>query len=205
MIGVGDVVRIVAEWDIPDSTIAQLVWHITGTVGAAQTELVVLASAMAHLEAAWLHIDQDISENVLGSTFSILLWDFALNRWDGVGDAALLNADGSNVTDMIAHGVSALAKIFTGQARRQARKYIMGYCENNLEDGTLSAAALVQIALFAGALDNPFNAGALTLAFCTFNTDTESPLYETSSIASGSVQAESIAAYQRRRRPGTGI
>jgi len=80
-----------------------------------------------------------------------------------------------------------------------------GYWEGSCANGVLSAVPLSNLALYAAALDNDVVAGPLTLEFGTFNTAPLSPLFETFSAATGSVQAEAVIAYQRRRKPGTGI
>ncbi len=204
-VGVGDVIRVVAEWDIPDGTIAQLVYHFIGISGTTATEAQVGAGVLAALAAAWLHIDQDIGDRVLGSVIETYLWDFVLNRWDGIDVRPQLVTDGLSVGEMMSHGTALLGKIFTGVSRRQSRKYIHGLTETRNNDGTWDATALSAAALFLNDLNDDINVGGLNMAYCTFNTDPLSPLFETDSQANQTVQAEAICAYQRRRRPGTGI
>lgn len=204
-VAVGDVVRIVAEWDMPLGTISQMVYHYIGESGTTATDLQVATSAEAQLDLAFDDIDQHISNQVTGSTLDVLLWDFVLNRWDGIADVPLVGADGISVSEMLSHGDAALAKFFTDSSRRQGRKYIPGMVEPVTSFSTITAAVLVDIGFFAAVLDNDIVAGGLTLRFGTFNTDPLSPLFETFSRSNGTVLAESIIAYQRRRRPGTGI
>lgn len=204
-VGVGDVVRAVAEWDIPDGTIAQMVWHMLGTSGTTATDAQVGTILEQHLQGAWDNIDAEIATDVTGAQIETYLWDFALNRWDGIDTRDMIGIDGTSASSMAPHGAAGLVKMFTAAARRQARKYVPGLHEDAHTDGTLDALALSGLALFAADLDDDAIAGGLTLSFCTFNTDPLSPLFETTSLASGSVVAEAIIAYQRRRRPGTGI
>jgi len=189
-----DVVRVVAEWDIPDGTIAQLVYHYLVTAGTSATDLAVLGAIITQLELAWVEIDQDVNVAVLGSTLDISVWDFTLNQWDGKAQGVLLSADGTDVTNMLPHGAAALVKMFTVSLRRQARKYVMGFTETGHSAGTFDAPTLTALALFGNALNNNVTAGALTLEFGTFNTDDTSALFETFSINSGAVQAEAIVA-----------
>ncbi len=204
-VGVGDVVRVVAEWDIPDGTIAQLVYHYLGVSGTTATDAQMATQVEIRLGTAWVQIAADIANSVLGSTIELYLWDFALNRWDGIATVQSIGQDGTSVTDMLAHGAAGLVKMFTSASRRQARKYVMGLTEGVVTDGTIGVAPLGRLALFAADLDNDIVAGGLTASFGTFNTEPTSPLYETFSVTSGANQAEAIIAYQRRRRPGTGI
>lgn len=204
-VAVGDVVRCVAEWDVPGGTIAQLVYHYLGVSGTTATEAQVGTAVEAALDLAWDHIAARVSDLVLGSTIEGLVWDFVLNQWDGVFTVALVGADGSSADDMMPQGVAGLIKLFTVANRRQARKYIPGLAESQIDDGVIAAAALSDMALFAADFDDDIVAGGLTLSYGTFNTDPASPLFETFSVSSGAVLAEGIAAYQRRRKPGTGI
>lgn len=204
-VGVGDVIRIVAEWDIPDGTIAQLVWHYLGASGSTATEAQVIASAVQALQDAWPQIQDHISDVVIAVDITAFLWDFVLHQFDGIGQQNFNDADGTSVNEMTPHGAAGLIKMFTVAARRQARKYIMGLDETSVEDGTIVPAVLSDLALFAADLDDPVTTGNLVMNFGTFNTLAASPLFETFSVSSQSVQAEGIIAYQRRRRPGTGI
>ncbi len=204
-VDVGDVVRIVAEWDIPDGTIAQMVWHFIGISGSSSTDVAVLNAAEAALQAAWANIAARIDDTVLGSTVEGFRWDFTLNQWDGMGQVPLIGADGTATDEMLPHGAAGLVKIFTDAARRQARKYVPGFGELAQGNGTLIGAAVTDLALFASDLDDIIFPGNLVMHFGVFSTDPASALFETFSETRQSVQAEAIMAYQRRRRPGTGI
>lgn len=204
-VGVGDVVRCVAEWDMPSGTIAQLVYHYLGVSGTTATEAQVGAAVEAQLDLAFDEIAASIANLVVGSTIEGLLWDFALNRWDGIFTVPLIGADGASAGQPQAHGAAGLVKIFTTANRRQGRKYIHGIGESLITNGLVEAVMLTDLALFATELDDDIVAGGLTLSFGTFNTEPSSPLFETFSVAAQSVIAEAIVAYQRRRKPGTGI
>lgn len=204
-IDLGDVVRVVAEWDGPGGMLAQMVYHLRAKVGTSEAATVVAAAVLAAHQAAWLNIDNDLDSELLATVQEMLQWDFVLNRWDGVDTRPFTALDGLTVGDLQAHGVAGLVKVFTATARRQARKYIPGYIETVVGNGVLTGPALTNLALYAAALDNDVVGGTMTMEFGTFNTDPASPLFETFSAATGSVQAEGVVAYQRRRKPGTGI
>lgn len=204
-IDVGDVIRVVAEWDGPGGMLAQMVYHFKGKSGTPESASVVAAAVLAAIQAAWLNIDNDLDSELIATTQEILQWDFTLNRWDGVDTRPYTALDGLTIGNLSGHGSAGLVKIFTGAARRQARKYVPGYISTSIGDSVLFSAPLSNLAIFAAALDNDVTAGALVLEFGTFNTAPLSPLFETFSAASGAVQAEAVLAYQRRRKPGTGI
>lgn len=204
-VDVGDVIRVVAEWDIPDGTIAQLVWHYIGLSGSSAPDATVLTAVEFNLDNAWDSIVARIDDTVLGSTIEGFKWDFVLHQWDGIGTIPMVGIDGTAVDEMLPHGAAGLVKIFTTAARRQARKYVMGFGELAQGNGTLIPAAVTDLALFATDLDDDLFAGSLVMNFGVFNTDPLSDLFETFAVSAQSVQAEGIMAYQRRRRPGTGI
>ena len=204
-VAVGDVIRVVAEWDGPGGMLAQMVYHYIGDSGAPATFGQVGTNVLAAHQAAWLHIDNALVSTLVATVQEILKWDFTLNRWDGIDTRPFTALDGLTVGEMSPHGNAALVKLFTASARRQARKYVPGFLETQVANGALIAGFLTNLGLYALDLDDDVVAGALTLSFGTFNTDPLSPLFETFSKSSGSVQAESVSAYQRRRKPGTGI
>lgn len=204
-VGVGDVVRVVAEWDMPEGTLAQLVYHYLGVSGTTATDAQVGTAVELALDTAWDEIATIISDQVLGSTIEGLLWDFALNRWDGIFTVQLIGADGTSALDMLPHGAAGLMKFFTAANRRQGRKYLQGLVGASQADGIIEAPSLAQMSLFAADLDDDIIAGGLTLSFGTFSTDPLSPLFETFSASAGAILSEAIVAYQRRRKPGTGI
>lgn len=204
-VDVGDVVRVVAEWDGPGGMLAQMVYHLRGKSGTPETAAVVGAAALAAHQTAWLNIDNQLDSELIATVQELLQWDFALNRWDGIDTRPFTALDGLTIGELSAHGAAGLVKIFTAAARRQARKYIPGILETSVGNGIISGAALTNMALYAADLDDDVTAGALVLEMGTFNTEPLSPLFETFSAASGTVQAEAVYAYQRRRKPGTGI
>lgn len=205
MIDLNDILRVVAEWDTPEGTIAQLVWHYLVTAGNNDDPQDVLDDIITNLNSAWANIAAKVSNEFLGSTIELYQYDFGAHRFDGVATDTITAVDGTSVDDMVAHGAAALVKFFTVAARRQARKYVMGVGEGNTLDGLWVAGALSDLALFALDFDDPISAPLTTLTFGTFNVDAASPLYETFSVSNLAVQAEAVIAYQRRRRPGTGI
>lgn len=204
-VDIGDVLRVVAKFDIPDGSVAQLVYHYLGVSGTPVSDSVTVTECRDKFQSSWLLIDQDISDRILGDEISVFKYDFVNHQWDGIGATPLTAADGAHVAEMISHGASGLVKFFTGSQRRQGRKYLPGIVEGLQADGTITGAMVTDMALWAADLDNGLFPGSLVMDFGTFSTDVLSALYETFSISANVAQAEAIIAYQRRRRPGTGI
>lgn len=205
MIDLNDILRVVFEWDGAIGTLAQLVWHYRVTAGNNEDPDDVLADIVTNFESAWANIDTYISDKWLSSTVELYQRDTALHQWDGVATTTSLNLDGATAADALPQGCAALVKVFTESARRQARKYVPGFIESQVTDGVILTTPLVALALFVADLDDSITSGTETLVFGTYNTLATSVLYETFSQQNGSAQVEANIAYQRRRRPGTGI
>ena len=204
-IDLNDVLRVVARWDAPDSTIAELVWHYQVIAGTGGSPATILAAILTALDASWLNIDQDVSDEWTGDTLELFKYDFANHQWDGVAADLMLAEDGTAAGTYLAHGDSLLIKFFTQANRRQGRKYMFGLTEAAITDGVWDVAELSNFALFGADFDDNVVSGAITLQFGTFNVDDTSALYETFSANIQTAQAENLPAYQRRRRPGTGV
>lgn len=205
MIDLNDVLRVVAEWDTSSGTISQLVWHYLVTSGNNDDPNDVLDDIITNLETAWANIEDRIGNDYTGADIELLQYDFGNHQWDGVAASPLVNVDGSSVSGHVAHGVAGLCKFWTELNRRQGRKYVAGLTEADLDDGIINGATVTALALFATDLDDVVTAPLTTLTYGTFNLVPTSALYETFSKSTQTSGAEAIAAYQRRRRPGTGI
>lgn len=204
-IDLNDVLRVVLTWDTAESTVAQLVWHYLVTAGNNDDPDDVLTAIDTNLDSAWANISSIVDSTMQGSLLELFQWDFTNNQWDGVANHIPGGVDGGAALEALPHGAAALCKFFTALNRRQSRKFIPSLGEGTQNDGLFTASALTSLALFALDFDDVISAPLTTLTYCTFNTDPTSALFETTSLSTQSVQAEAVVAYQRRRRPGTGI
>ena len=117
-VDVGDVVRVVAQWAMPESTIAQMVYHYIGASGSSVADVTLANAIEGQLTTAWVNIEDVISDEVVGENLELFKWDFANHQWDGLTVTPMVGIDGANVTDLSAHGVAALVKIMTAKNRR---------------------------------------------------------------------------------------
>lgn len=200
-----DIARLVLTWAFGTESVAQLVWHYIMTGAGPTTAALLLTAVESAVTLAWLEIDQLITTDLQGETLEVLKWDFVNNRWDGLESQTLVGMDGTGAGDYLPQGNAVLVKIFTDASRRQARKYVPGVIEGATADGFITGANLVDFADFAGLFDADVSPGGNQFKYCTFNTLPTSPLFETESVARGSVLAESAGSYQRRRKPGVGL
>lgn len=205
MFSANDVIRMIMTWNFGTESVAKIVWHYFVDVAGTATFTAWLDHIHTQLQTAWANIDGYITSDLSGSTLEMLRWDFANNRWDGLVAKGATGMAGSNGGDYAAHGNAVLVKIFTELARRQSRKYIPGIVEANVTGGFLDSLPLAAMVDFADDLDTPLALTGGAIQYCTFNTTPASPLFETASMALGSVGAEATGSYQRRRKPGVGL
>ena len=205
MIDLNDVLRVVAEWSGPDGSIAQLVWHYVVDAGNDEDPDDVLADIITNFETAWANIETIIHQGWQSTTLELYQRNVGLHQWDGVSVDTSLALDGASATEGQAHGAAGLVKIFTEAARRQSRKYIHGIIETVISNGVIQVTGTVPLGLFVADLDDSVISGTETLVYGTYNTDPLSDLYESFSRRNQNAAVEAVVAYQRRRRPGTGI
>lgn len=205
MIDLNDVVRFVLTWTDGSGNIAQNVWHYICTVGGG-IEFDDAAEGIAqNYDVAHANIDQNQANNYSVSEYELLQWDFVNNRWDGVYQSSIQAIEGTHTGGFQPHGTAFVGHIFTSLPRRAGRVFFPGMVEADTVDGFWVAQALTDFALFLADLDDDVAVVGGTLSWCTFNTDDESPFFETASKAIGSVEADNVVGYQRRRKPGVGL
>lgn len=205
MFSQNDIARLVMTWAFGTESVAQMVWHYIMTGAGPTAPAALLLAVESAIQLAWLEIDQLITTDLQGGILEVLKWDFTNNRWDGLDSLSTTGLDGTGVGEYLPQGNSVLVKILTDSSRRQARKYVPGITEGATADGFITGANLVDFADFAGLWDAVVSPAGQNFSYCTFNTHPPSPLFETESLARGSVVAESAGSYQRRRKPGVGL
>lgn len=108
---------------------------------------------------------------------------------------------GGSSSEPLPSGVAALVSFSTSTLKRRGRKYIGGLTESLVTGGTLSSSFMTDLAAFAGEATNPFAGMALGAIWTPVIFSVIGNTYTTISAA----VVRSVPAYQRRRRPGTGI
>lgn len=202
---IGDVLEIIQTWDAPLASVAQNVWHLEMIFGASVDSDAVLGAVLTQQQVAFANIAAHI-----GNEYSVVLlearqWDFNLDRFDGVGQLAATGMVGTSVVDYEPHGVAALGRIFTATPRRQGRTFVPGFDENSIANGVLAAAVEANFVLYLATFDTTIGVGGGNFAWCTFNVEPTSPLFESTSLAGQVVVANSLPSYLGKRKPGVGL
>lgn len=205
MLDLNDVIRIVVTLTMPDSVLAQLVYHYLVVAGSGADPATVLSAIATDLGGSFGFIEQDISDQVASSELEMFQWDFALDQFDGVASQALGNIAGTNANEMLPHGVAPVVKFFTETSRRQGRKFIPGYTEDTQDEGTLTGVVVTRLVTFATSFNDDIVSDGVTISPGNFNVDPLSSLFETFAQWSNSSAIATIIGYQRRRKAGVGI
>ncbi len=200
MLSTGDVIKVVVAFTMPDSVVAQLVTHYLVGAGSDILESDALDDIDVALGFAWASIEARVHDGVLGDTIKLSVWDFTLNQFDEKASKSTSLFDGTSTDQMLPHGAAAVLRLFTAVGRRQGRKFIPGLAEAEQGDGTWGALTVTDLAICAARWDNVVTVDSTPVSAGVFNIITE--LFE---IFSGTVAANTIVGYQRRRKAGVGI
>lgn len=197
----GDIFKIVINYLLPGSTIAQNVfhWRYDGLAIIPDSDVVddfeVWASTWAF---AW---------NAQASNKAEVL-NFTIAKRQPLGGfldigGADINVAGNSIQDMLPHGVAALARATVTGSRGQGRKFVPGFVEGDQAEGIWDIGVLT----IMGLLTLIWVQDPSLLIGITNNYTSGVHNDQTSTFKSfaGSTFINTIVNYQRRRRPGVGI
>jgi len=205
MATVNDILRATLNFNLTGNSIGNLVHHYRVTAGT-ETDYTVIATAMeTALETAYAAIEVTMVTSISPISLELSEWDFVDNEWDGKASVTATVPDGADISQSVPTGIAGLIRFPTAELRRQARKFIPGVPEDEINADALSAPYIANLVTVGALLNNDVTAGALTLRPCTFNDTPLSPRFETSSDFSTTSIVNTNNAYQRRRQPGAGI
>jgi hypothetical protein len=202
---VDDVVQVIMTWDTPLASVAQNVWHLKMVSGAGADSDGVLPAVLTLLQVAIASIEDELSTAFEAVLLELRGWDFTLHRFDGLDTLAMTGVVGASISDYEPHGVAALGRIITEVARRQGSTFLPGLVETSVVAGVLVAAAETGLAGYLATFDTDISITGGLFSWCTFNVDPLSAVYETASLATQSVVANSLPSYLSKRKPGNGM
>lgn len=200
----GDVLRVVVEIDAPDSVLMNNVYHFQLSDPSADNPndaqvLSAVSNKMAQLYNTW---DDEMSSEYNISTADVdrVEWNDVDDYWEIVEHIGsfLLDIDGLGISDASPHGCAANLTFDTDDPKRRGRKFLPGISEDGVDDSTfISAVQTVLAAVVTALLTNQLVLGdAELVAGIPSNLGTWLP------FVTGA--ANTISAYQRRRKPGVG-
>lgn len=198
----GAILKIAAHTLLPDTqTAINVFWaELLDNVGAGPLdEQDVLDAAANWIDLMWDNLLGDISDTVSSPLCEVWIVDEPTGDLTPVGDNALTWVP-TNANDVFPNGVAAICALKTTETDVTGRKFIAGFSDTKAIDNNLSVGAVADLAEFGidwaanyvDANDVEFNSGVYS--------GTKSAFYP----SSGTIVANAIVGYQRRRKPGVG-
>jgi len=204
-LNIGDVVQVIQTWDTPLASVAQNVWHLTMVSGAGADSALILPAVLTQQQVAFANVVAEINNLFAVVLHELRLWDFTLNRFDGLHTQVATGMVGGSAVDFEPHGVAALGRIITGAARRQGRTFIPGMDHTQVNAGILISAMEASLLAYLATFDTDISVTGGLFSWCTFNVAPLSPVFETVSIAAQAVVANTLPSYLGKRKPGVGL
>ena len=195
--------RITAEHNMPESTVAQTVFHLTVDDGPTTPASDVLDAIVAHW-GFYQGVVNDIQSSQMSFNRLIvhLVTPGSPPTYTLFGERNLTGA-GEVGTTMLPHGVAIMARVPTGTSRVEGRVYIPALATTNLlATGIFSGAAAVAAALAVDELNSVrlHAPSGLTTSYVVVRASTGFPF-----LPDDVVIVDTVPDYQRRRKPGRGI
>lgn len=205
MISPGDTIRVAITGSAPLASVWQQVWHRFHAGSSDVTEQNLINALGIAITFADDEIDGLRHDGYSIDEITAWKWDTINDEWDGIGTDVLVGLSGESATDPLPHGAAAVGRYVTAALRRQGRHFIPGLHEGTAVDGQFTAGSLTTIADYLAEWAKSLTVTGESFFLCTYNTDPLSPLYKTRSTFAGTVIANGIIGYQRRRKPLVGL
>ncbi len=204
-LAIGDILQVIQTWDTPLASVAQNVWHLLMVSGAGADSDDILPAVLTQQQVAFTNINAELNSGFEVVLHELRKWDAIAKRFDGVDSQVASAMVGLSGTDYEPHGVAMLGRIQTAGARRSGYTYIPGMTDAQIINGVLSAGLESSLAAYLAVFDTDISVTGGLFSWCTWNIEPLSPLFETSSIASQTVIANSLPSYLGKRKPGVGL
>ena len=197
---VGDIFRVTAQFTMPESTIAQWVWHYQQVNSGVTAPSLLILAIEDNLELAWAEIDQMIDPEVVGDTLELAIFDNVANEFDTIRTVDISQLVGIATSEMLPHQEAGIVKFSTDVGRSVGKKFVFGISENQQDNSILIAGAITALVNFALQFDDTVTDGAATYAPGNYNIADDLFRQWT-----GTVTANALLGTMDRRRPGVGI
>lgn len=196
----GNIVRATVNLITASSSIAQNVYFYEAGAGVNDTDLNVITAIRSKLGFAYAEIAGKTSnEWSLGDVDVSVSTDSGATFFD-IGSLAMTNGQPAALQDAMPSGIAAVVRFGGLGTGREGRKFLGGLGVDFVDDDDLDAALVTDLISYAlVANDNVVVAGGSLL----YGWLRRSPL--SFILHDGSITVNTIAGYQRRRKPGVGI
>lgn len=200
----GDIIKCVVFITGPDNVIMNNVYHyqLSDPNTVNPTDLQVVQAVDADMSAIYGHWDDEMSSdyNVDRVEVDRVQWNATDQIWEVVEyiGQSILDIDGLGISDGAPHGCAANITLGTTDPKRRGRKFLPGIAEDGVTHSTfIGAVQTVLTAIAAELLTDQVVAGTADLVMgIPTNLGTWLPFIV--------AVANTVSAYQRRRKPGVG-
>lgn len=201
-----DLIRGIVNIALPDLVIAQNIyyWQLDDPAADNPSDNQIVSACDVKLTAMYEDLEAYLCTTVTVMDVEVEKIEWDGTKWETVDNLGLatLGVVGDEATDMLPHGVAGVVTADTLRPQTRARKFIPGIAEDALTDSDLGGSVL---AAFANYIIE-----WLTAALVTGTAYLEPAVVGQSGPSAGlpylliAAGINSIAGYQRRRKPGVG-
>lgn len=198
----GTILRIVAQFLMPESVIAQNIFYaVFNDTGGSNADQDVIDDCAEWVDSLFINIVDFISDTVDLQLVKVYVRDLIGNDWDELGNGTPV-VTFSDVDTIVPHGVAALVHAFTTDPDVRGSKYIAGVADVEQTASSLSGGFMTALLLYCAdwvsswvgtETGGDFDPGVWSPTQVDFF-----PMVD-HFIVNGQV------GYQRRRKPGVGI
>lgn len=196
----GDIIRAVFTWLLTNDDLAQNVFHFLVTSGSETDDADTTSTLIDWFEDALGTAPVAVVNDAELDAVDVYKWDATNDEFDPLTNETPCTFVGTDATEMMPHGISALLSRPTSDPRSTARTFLPGMSEGTQANGLWAAAHLTRLLDICDAMTDvatTTSGAVLTPGTFTLATETFNPV-------TGTFVVNSLPAYQRRRKPGVG-
>jgi hypothetical protein len=200
----GNVLKVVVSIDAPDSVeCLNVYWYqLSDPTPDNPTDAQIISALDAEMTTVYEGWDDEMASTYTVDTMSVdrMAWNATDLIWEVVEHIgeSLLDIDGLGISDAVPHGVAAVITFPTDDPKRRGRKFFPGMAEDGVTSSTLIGAVQTVLAAIGTAIINDVN----VLGSAELIAGIASDYGQFIPLALAVVNT--IAGYQRRRKPGVG-
>lgn len=171
-VNAGDVIRVAIKFSHPTASLIENVWHFVADGSGTADADDVLDAISTFLELFYTDIDAYLSEDLewVEAAANIILW--AIDKWINIGNLGTIDAPVTFVPaatgDPLPPANAALMRFITDTPKREGRKYLGGFTENDSNDDArwestvmtaLTTAAAAVLGFYEAVADSSISLG----------------------------------------------
>lgn len=196
----GDVLRCTIQYNLAGTAAHQNVWYYEAGAGVNDTEANVMSALTTQFDVAYALLEPELATDVTDDEVVFAKRNPVDGKWNKIGTGNTTKPNGTGAAGQLPNGVAAVIRWLTDGVGEQGRKFIGGLDNGAIVDNIVQAAAITVLTNFGNSMDNAIGvSGGLMVPGWWSEASTVFRPFNTTEIIN------TIAGYQRRRKPGIGI